>query len=66
MKEPPKWIYGAKHTISDGWHSFWITRDAAHAPSSYRPAVPDPDNSADDLNALEAVRIGAAPFGVKA
>lgn len=34
---PPPWTRGATHTVDDGWHSFWITRHVAHAPSAYQP-----------------------------
>lgn len=37
--DAPAWVRGATHTLDDGWHSFWITRHVAHAPSAYEPGA---------------------------
>jgi hypothetical protein len=59
MKLLPAWTAGATHTLDDGWHSFWITRCAAHAPSAYRPrpVLVSNETPAERLNAAELASV---------
>lgn len=98
MPKPPSWITRAKHTVSDGWHSFWRVellapsgepeapltgwvpantgnyngpnwRDdplentppvrGAFTPNRSSAPAPNPDNSADDLNAEQLAKLRA-------
>jgi hypothetical protein len=55
----PAWTNGATHTLSDGFHSFWITRHVAHAPLSYRPrpVLVSNETPTDALNAAELASV---------
>ena len=58
MPQKPFWTASARHTFSDGWHSFWITNATAVRNASVH-SLPSPDDAATDaLNNAEAAKLG--------